>query len=75
MIGNCLLGEKLPVYGDGQNMRDWLHVSDHCRAVDLVMRRGRAGEVYNVGGNKVSFSDDANVRGRIGGRGRGRGHP
>ena len=50
MVANALEDRPLPVYGDGQQVRDWLHVSDHCRAVDLVMRRGRAGEVYNVGG-------------------------
>ncbi len=50
MLTNALADQPLPVYGDGQNVRDWLHVEDHCRAVDLVMRGGRAGEVYNVGG-------------------------
>ncbi len=43
--------ESLPVYGKGENVRDWLHVYDHCAAIDLVMRKGRAGEVYNVGGH------------------------
>ena len=51
MIANALEDRPLPVYGDGRNVRDWLHVEDHCRAVDLVMRRGRAGEVYNIGGS------------------------
>jgi len=50
MIANALAGKKLPVYGDGQNVRDWLHVRDHCEAVDLVLRKGRPGEVYNIGG-------------------------
>jgi len=50
MIANALEQKTLPVYGDGQNVRDWLYVTDHCRAIDLVLRRGRAGEVYNVGG-------------------------
>jgi len=50
MIANALGGRKLPVYGDGQNVRDWLHVRDHCHAVDLVLRKGRPGEVYNIGG-------------------------
>ncbi|MCG8670461.1 MAG: dTDP-glucose 4,6-dehydratase, partial [Pseudomonadales bacterium] len=50
-ITNLLLGKKLPIYGDGKNIRDWLFVEDHCRAVDLVVRKGVAGEVYNVGGN------------------------
>jgi dTDP-glucose 4,6-dehydratase len=43
-------GEKLPLYGDGKNVRDWIHVEDHCAALDCVLRRGREGEVYNVGG-------------------------
>jgi dTDP-glucose 4,6-dehydratase len=50
MIVNALLGKPLPVYGDGRNIRDWLFVEDHCRAIDLILARGRAGEVYNVGG-------------------------
>jgi len=50
MIANALEGKKLPVYGDGQNVRDWLHVRDHCQAVDLVLQKGTAGDVYNVGG-------------------------
>ncbi|OUM98865.1 MAG: dTDP-glucose 4,6-dehydratase [Paenibacillaceae bacterium ZCTH02-B3] len=51
MIMNALENRPLPVYGDGLHVRDWLHVEDHCRAVDLVLRKGRAGEVYNIGGN------------------------
>jgi dTDP-glucose 4,6-dehydratase len=50
MIENGRRGDKLPVYGDGQNIRDWLYVEDHCRAIDTVMRGGRSGETYNVGG-------------------------
>ncbi|HOX26611.1 MAG TPA: dTDP-glucose 4,6-dehydratase [Candidatus Krumholzibacteria bacterium] len=50
MIANALEDRPLPVYGDGLNVRDWLHVEDHCRAIDLVMRKGRSGEVYNIGG-------------------------
>lgn len=50
-IVNILLGKPLPVYGDGLQIRDWLHVDDHCEAISLALRRGRAGEVYNVGGN------------------------
>jgi dTDP-glucose 4,6-dehydratase len=50
-IQNALEDRPVPLYGDGQNVRDWLHVEDHCKAVDLVMRKGRAGEVYNIGGN------------------------
>jgi len=51
MITNAMNNRQLPVYGDGMNVRDWLHVSDHCRAVEMVLERGRAGEVYNIGGN------------------------
>src|SRR5258706_917734 len=50
-IVNILLGKALPVYGDGLQVRDWLHVEDHCEAISLALRRGRPGEVYNVGGN------------------------
>ncbi|MCE5270520.1 dTDP-glucose 4,6-dehydratase [bacterium] len=50
MMTNALEGKKLPVYGDGLNVRDWLHVEDHCRALDLALHKGKAGEVYNVGG-------------------------
>ncbi|MDR1455477.1 MAG: dTDP-glucose 4,6-dehydratase [Tannerella sp.] len=51
IIKNILEGKQLPVYGDGTNVRDWLYVEDHCRAIDAVIHRGRAGEVYNVGGH------------------------
>lgn len=51
MIEKALRDEPLPVYGDGRNVRDWIHVSDHCKAVDLIIHKGRIGEVYNVGGN------------------------
>jgi dTDP-glucose 4,6-dehydratase len=51
MITNALEGKSLPVYGDGKNVRDWLHVYDHCAAIDLVIHKGRPGEVYNVGGH------------------------
>ncbi|MEG4037610.1 dTDP-glucose 4,6-dehydratase [Microcoleus sp. S36b_A4] len=51
MCINMLLGKPLPVYGDGQNVRDWLYVLDHCRALDAVIHRGQPGETYNVGGN------------------------
>ncbi len=55
MICRARDGLPLPVYGDGMNVRDWIHVNDHCRAVDRIIRRGRAGEIYNVGGgNEVS---------------------
>jgi dTDP-glucose 4,6-dehydratase len=51
MILNALEGKPLPVYGDGQNVRDWLYVEDHCTALRTVLERGRIGEVYNIGGN------------------------
>ena len=51
IIKNILEGKSLPVYGDGTNVRDWLYVEDHCKAIDAVVRRGRVGEVYNVGGH------------------------
>ena len=51
MIANCLAGKPLPVYGQGLNVRDWLYVEDHCKAIDLIIRKGRAGEVYNIGGH------------------------
>jgi dTDP-glucose 4,6-dehydratase len=50
MISNAVGGRPLPVYGDGANVRDWLHVRDHCAAIDMVLRKGRAGEAYNIGG-------------------------
>lgn len=51
MITNAMNNKELPIYGDGLNVRDWLHVKDHCQAIDLVLRKGRAGEVYNIGGH------------------------
>lgn len=51
MISNALENKPLPVYGDGMNVRDWLHVHDHCSAIDLVLHKGEVGEVYNIGGN------------------------
>ena len=51
MISRALADEELPVYGDGANVRDWLHVSDHCEAIDLIIHKGREGEVYNIGGH------------------------
>ncbi len=51
MISRALADESLPVYGTGENVRDWLYVEDHCSAIDLVMRKGREGEIYNVGGH------------------------
>jgi dTDP-glucose 4,6-dehydratase len=51
LINNCLNNKALPVYGDGLNVRDWLYVEDHCKAIDMVINNGRLGEVYNVGGH------------------------
>lgn len=51
IINNILEGKLLPVYGEGLNVRDWLYVEDHCKAIDLVVRQGREGEIYNVGGH------------------------
>ncbi|MGI8421037.1 MAG: dTDP-glucose 4,6-dehydratase [Gaiellaceae bacterium] len=51
-VTNALVGEPLPVYGDGTQVRDWLHVDDHCAGIELVLRRGASGEVYNVGGGE-----------------------
>lgn len=51
IIYNAMNGKNIPVYGDGLNIRDWLHVSDHCSAIDTVLRNGKIGEVYNIGGN------------------------
>ncbi len=51
MINNCKNGKQLPVYGDGMQIRDWLHVSDHCNAIDTVLHKGVIGEIYNIGGN------------------------
>lgn len=58
MIANALEGKPLPVYGTGENVRDWLYVEDHCIAIDLIIRNGRVGEVYNIGGhNELSNLD------------------
>lgn len=51
MVINALNGKPLPVYGSGENVRDWLYVEDHCKAIDLIIHKGRVGEVYNVGGH------------------------
>lgn len=58
MIINALHDKALPVYGDGANVRDWLYVEDHCSAIDLIIRRGREGEVYNVGGHNEKSNLD-----------------
>lgn len=57
IIKNILEGRKIPVYGRGENVRDWLYVDDHARAIDLVLRRGRLGEIYNIGG----FNEASNI--------------
>ncbi|PRX35669.1 dTDP-glucose 4,6-dehydratase [Orenia metallireducens] len=57
IIKNILSGKKLPVYGDGKNVRDWLYVEDHAKAIDMVVNNGRLGEVYNVGG----FNEEQNI--------------
>jgi len=57
MIKNVLEGKKLPVYGKGDNVRDWLYVEDHCKGIDLVVRNGKVGEIYNIGG----FNEEQNI--------------
>lgn len=57
-VTNALEGRSLPIYGDGKNVRDWLHVNDHCQAIDLVIHKGEAGEVYNIGGNNERTNND-----------------
>jgi dTDP-glucose 4,6-dehydratase len=49
-VTNLILGQKLPIYGNGKNIRDWLHVEDHCHGIELVLQGGRDGEIYNIGG-------------------------
>lgn len=51
MIANCLANKPLPVYGEGINVRDWLYVEDHCKAIDLIIHKGKVGEIYNIGGH------------------------
>ncbi len=51
MIANALADKPLPVYGEGRNIRDWLYVEDHCKAIDLIIRKGKEGETYNIGGH------------------------
>lgn len=58
MITNALEGKELPIYGDGENVRDWLHVIDHCEAIDLVIHKGKAGEVYNIGGHNERTNNE-----------------
>ncbi|AMX82319.1 dTDP-glucose 4,6-dehydratase [Geobacillus subterraneus] len=58
IITNALEGKELPIYGDGQHIRDWLHVEDHCTAIDLVIHKGKPGEVYNIGGHNERTNDE-----------------
>lgn len=58
MISRALADQSLPVYGKGENVRDWLYVEDHCSAIDLIIRKGRVGEVYNVGGHNERTNID-----------------
>ncbi len=58
MIQRALNNEKMPVYGDGQNVRDWLYVDDHCRAIDLILQKGKPGEIYNIGGHNEMHNID-----------------
>ena len=62
MIINCIDWKKLPIYGDGQNIRDWLYVEDHCRAIELVFKDGTLGDTYNIGGNnEIKNLDIVNI--------------
>lgn len=58
MVTNALEGKELPIYGDGKNVRDWLHVKDHCAAIDLVIHKGKPGEIYNVGGHNERTNNE-----------------
>jgi dTDP-glucose 4,6-dehydratase len=61
-VTNLLDGRKVPLYGDGGNIRDWLHVSDHCNGVQLALEKGRAGEVYHIGGGEELTNIDLTTR-------------
>jgi dTDP-glucose 4,6-dehydratase len=68
-ITNAMEGLPLPVYGDGNQRREWLYVEDHCRGIDLVLRQGEAGEIYNIGGyceerNRVIIDNILNILGK-----------
>src|SRR4051794_5550165 len=73
-VTNLLDGLRVPLYGDGLNIRDWLHVDDHCRGVQVVLERGRAGEVYNIGGG-VELTNRELTERLLEACGRGRGSP
>ncbi len=62
VVTNALLGKPLPVYGDGMNIRDWLHVEDHCRGIESILQRGAIGETYNIGGNTELTNKDVVYR-------------
>jgi dTDP-glucose 4,6-dehydratase len=61
-VTNALDGEQLPLYGDGKQMRDWLYVEDHCSGIELVLREGQPGEIYNVGGGDEHYNIDVATR-------------
>ena len=61
-VTNALDGEPLPLYGDGRQVRDWLYVEDHCAGIELALRQGEAGEVYNVGGGEEVENRDDHAR-------------
>ena len=58
MISKAINNDNLPVYGNGLNVRDWLHVYDHCTAIDLIIHEGKIGEIYNIGGNNEKSNID-----------------
>ena len=58
IINNCINDKSLPVYGDGKQVRDWLHVTDHCSAIDAILLKGTEGEIYNIGGNNEKYNID-----------------
>lgn len=58
MISNAIDGLQLPIYGNGKNIRDWLHVYDHCKAIDLVLHKGNIGEIYNIGGHNEKTNNE-----------------
>lgn len=68
IISRALADEYVPIYGDGKNVRDWLHVYDHCEAIDLIIRKGKVGEVYNIGGHneKSNLEVVKNILGILG---------
>lgn len=58
IIRSCLMGEKIPIYGKGDQIRDWLYVEDHCRAIELILTKGKIGETYNIGGDNEQINLD-----------------